>query len=113
MKQDPFKTNIDGRIEFMLRTARSYENMEPLALVGKVAEETGELAAAVNTMLGYMPHKQLKDTPYEEAADIINVLTGLLVKLYPNDSIDVIKKNLDTALQKKGDKYVSIVGPEK
>lgn len=104
--------SIDGRISQVLHISREHEPMNAEQLGLKLCEEAGELAATINIFNGNMPHKQLEDSPFEETADVINVMCGILSKLYPELTTPQIVDQLKNAMDTKRKKYVSIIKPQ-
>lgn len=79
------------------------------AMTLKLMEEVGELAEAVNHFNGYLPHKVMKETPFGEAADVIQCTITILHKLYPYMSNADIIKELEVQLSFKTDKWESVM----
>lgn len=75
----------------------------------KLMEEVGEYAETINFALGYLPHKQMKESPFGEAADVIQNVLAILRKLYPELSDDRILEILEEQLILKTDKWQSIM----
>jgi len=96
----------------LIYMASTYEHAPAWALSMKLSEEAGELSEIMLHELGHLHHKdkEWKDTPTEEAADIINVLLALLAVHYPEKTSEEISDELLTAMQKKGKKYATILG---
>jgi len=88
-----------------------YETMPPVALTVKLSEEVGEFSEVMLHEMGYLRHKDKvwKDTPIEEAADIINVLIGTLAVHYPDLAPEVLSDELLAAVKKKGTKYAGLI----
>lgn len=86
------------------------EDAKPLAAMGlKLMEETGELAECINFELGYLPHKTMKEPLMGEAADVIQNVVAILAKAYPELSHEEILDDLADALEKKTDKWESVM----
>jgi NTP pyrophosphatase (non-canonical NTP hydrolase) len=65
----------------------AHERMDPLMLLCKLTEESGELAEAVLVKRGFKPHKQLPpDATLDEAADVLLCLLLVLSRLHPEHS---------------------------
>jgi len=96
----------------LLYMTATYEDAPAWALCMKLSEEVGELSEIMLHELGHLHHKdkEWKDTPAEEAADIMNVLLGLLAVHYPEKTSDEISHELLTAMIKKGNKYGRVIG---
>lgn len=75
----------------------------------KLMEEVGEYAETINFAMGYLPHKQLKESPFGEAADVIQNTVAILRKLYPELSDGRILEILEEELIRKTDKWESIM----
>lgn len=101
-------------METILWMVRTYETMPPAALTMKLSEELGEFSEIMLHELGYLHHKdkEWKDTPIEEAADIINVLLGALAQHYPDKTPSQISAELHAAMVKKGRKYGRLIGAD-
>jgi len=106
------RTNWNGLIGQLFYMTRKYETMPAVALTVKLAEEVGEFSEVMLHELGYLRHKDKdwKDTPVEEAADIINVLIGALAVHYPDKTPGQLSDELFAAVKKKGAKYARIIG---
>lgn len=75
----------------------------------KLMEEVGELAEAINFHQGYLPHKTMKEPLIGEAADVIQNVLAILSRVYEDKSPDEILGELEEHLQKKTDKWESIM----
>jgi NTP pyrophosphatase (non-canonical NTP hydrolase) len=75
----------------------------------KLMEEVGELAEAINFHQGYLPHKTMKEPLIGEAADVIQNVLAILARIYEDKSPDEILGELEEHLQKKTDKWESIM----
>ena len=93
---------------------REHENAPSWALTLKLSEEVGEFSEIILKDYGFLHHKnkKWKDTPVEEAADIMNVVLGALSKHYPDKTSDEIEQELFDAMNKKGSKYARILGAD-
>ena len=91
---------------------RKHEDSPAWALTIKLSEEVGELSEIMLHELGHLRHKdkEWKDTPVEEAADIVNVLLGLLAVHYPDNTPEELSRAFLQAMVKKGKKYGRVVG---
>jgi len=89
-----------------------YETAPDFALTIKLSEEVGEFSEVMLHEMGYLRHKnkEWKDTPIEEAADIINVLIGTLAVHYPDVPPEELSDDLLAAVKKKGAKYARLIG---
>ena len=105
--------NIDWNkiIPRLLYMTATYEHAPAWALAMKLSEEVGELSEIMLHELGHLHHKdkEWKDTPVEEAADIMNVLLGLLAVHYPDKTSDELSRELLVAMIKKGKKYGRVI----
>ncbi len=99
-------------VQHLFWMTRTYETAPSFALTIKLAEEVGEFSEVMLHELGYLHHKdkEWKDTPVEEAADIINVLIGTLAVHYPDKTPGQLSDDLFDAITKKGKKYGRIIG---
>ncbi len=106
--------NWDDMIFTLLEMVREYQDAPSWAMTMKLAEEVGEFSEIMLYEHGYLRHKdkEWKDTPTEEAADIINTLLGALSMHYPDKSSEEISKELFDAMIKKGNKYARVLGAE-
>jgi NTP pyrophosphatase (non-canonical NTP hydrolase) len=100
-------------IMWLFRISKEKETMPPLALTTKLSEEVGEFSETVLKECGYLGHKDLKEDPIHEAADIINVLIGVLSMLYPERNPRYLTNELLEAITKKGKKYERILNDER
>ena len=75
----------------------------------KLMEEVGEYAETINFAMGYLPHKQMKESPFGEAADVIQNAVAILGKLHPELSHERILEILEDQLILKTDKWESIM----
>lgn len=107
-------TDYEQTIYNLFDMTKKYEEAPACALGLKLSEETGEFSEALLYELGYLHHKKDKvfEPPMEEAADIINVLTGVLAVHYPEKTTEMLLVELLAALNKKGRKYAKILGVE-
>jgi len=99
----------------LFEMTHAYETMPPQALTIKLAEEVGEFSEIMLHEMGYLRHKdkEWKDTPAEEAADIINVLIGTLAMHNPDKTPRELTDELFAAVQKKGMKYAKLIRADK
>jgi len=96
-------------IHWLFELTQKYERGEPLALTVKLGEEVGEFDETVLKHTGYLRHKEVKEDPMHEAADIINVLIGCLTVLYPEKTPFELTEELYEAICEKGEKYERIL----
>lgn len=75
------------------------------SMVIKVMEEVGELAEAVNYSLGNLPHKDLKEPPIHEVADVIITTLAVAQRLYPHLSVQQLISLVGVAITRKLEKY--------
>ncbi len=104
---------IDDYGQFVIDIARmscEHDPMPPWALALKTGEEVGEFHTAILYELGFLRHKVMKDTPFEEAADVMNCLIATLANLYPNKTPEQIGTALMAAHVKKAEVYASRIG---
>ena len=106
------RINWNTALDYLFWMTRNFETMPPAALTIKLQEEVGEFSEVMLHEMGYLRHKdkEWKDTPVEEAADIINVIIGILVTHYPEKTPGEISNELYTAVKKKGKKYARLIG---
>lgn len=104
----------DTLILTLLEMTREYETATSWAMTMKLTEEVGELNEVMLYEHGYLQYKdkEWKDTPIEEAADILNTVLGMLSKHYPDKTPEEISQELIGASLKKGKKYGRILGAE-
>ena len=102
--------NIHKSIYTIMELTKEHETMPDWALAMKLSEECGEVNECVLVENGFMPHKMLKEDTMHEVADVFNVCVGLLVKRYPDQSVDTLMNNFCHALEKKTEKYRHIMG---
>ena len=95
--------------QWLIELTQKNESMPAIALVAKLAEEMGEFAEAVLKEEGYLQHKELKEDPIHEAADVINVLLAVLAQLYPGRNPRYLTEELYNALCDKGEKYERVL----
>lgn len=111
--QPPVSNNktICGTEEVFLRIiSLAREDVKGIEAMGlKLMEEVGELAECINFAQGYLPHKQMKEPLIGEAADVIQNVLAILAKAYPDWTQSEIIRGLDNHLQKKTDKWESIM----
>lgn len=101
-------TQLDKVFNRILSTAADdVKGTEPMVL--KLMEEVGELAEVVNHHHGYLPHKTMKETAFGEAADVIQCTTTILQKMYPHMTPAQIMEELIYQLNKKTDKWESVM----
>ncbi len=96
----------------LLLLTKEFEEAPAYVLTIKLQEELGEFSEVMLHEMGYLKHKDKvwKDTPIEEAADIINVLLGALSKHYSSMSSEELSEELFHAMKKKGAKYARLLG---
>jgi NTP pyrophosphatase (non-canonical NTP hydrolase) len=86
----------------------THERMDPLMLLCKLTEESGELAEAVLVQRGYKPHKTLPaDASIDEAADVLLCLLLVLSRLYPERSPAQLAAQLAERIDGKLARYVA------
>jgi hypothetical protein len=104
----------DTLVEGLFSVIREHETAPSYALTIKLSEEVGEFSEIMLHEMGFLKHKdkEWKDTPAEEAADIINVLIGALAVHYPEKSPAELSDELFLAVRKKGTKYARLLGAE-
>lgn len=92
---------------------QQYEEAPAWALGLKLSEETGEFSEVLLKELGFLKHKDKEWEPLmEEAADIINVVVGVLARAYPNRHPRILTLELLDAINKKGAKYSRLMGAD-
>jgi len=96
-------------VQWLFELTQKQETAVPLVLGVKLSEEVGEFSEALLKACGYLNHKELKEDPMHEAADIINVLIGCLANLYPDKSPHELTEELYGAMCDKGEKYERIL----
>lgn len=101
----PLTNIIAEQLDFV----REHETANAIVLGLKLSEEVGEFAEATLVENGYLKHKTLKEDSFAEAADIINVLLGVLVKLHPYMKTEDIIDKLAYEMQRKLKKYAKIL----
>jgi NTP pyrophosphatase (non-canonical NTP hydrolase) len=112
---DDKNPNLDGitwanTIKHLLYFAKKYETMPTWALTMKLTEETGELNEILLRDYGYLQHKNKEwESPIDEAADIINVLIGVLASHYPDLNAEQLSNALLEAIDRKGKKWLNII----
>jgi len=112
VKKTMTTNNWDLLIDRLFSIISKYETTPPEALTIKLAEEVGEFSEIMLHEMGFLRHKnkEWKDTPIEEAADIINVLIGILAMHYPDKTPGELSNDLYEAIKKKGTKYARLIG---
>ena len=108
----PPNTEFDKEIKRLLDVTKKYEYAPPMALGLKLSEECGEVCEVLMYQAGYLAHKDVNDLDplIEECADVMNVLLGILVQVYPNMTTRELSEQLYKAFVKKGEKYERIIG---
>lgn len=83
----------------------------PSEILGlKLQEEVGEFSEVLMYELGYLQHKDKEfESLFGEAADIINVVVGILAKQNPNKHPRELTLLLLESIIKKGGKYAKIM----
>lgn len=85
----------------------AHERMDPLMLLCKLTEESGELAEAVLVRRGFKPHKPLPDdAALDEAADVLMCLLLVLSRLYPALSPAELSARLAASTDRKLARYI-------
>lgn len=86
----------------------THERMDPLMLLCKLTEESGELAEAVLVQRGYKPHKILPtDAAIDETADVVLCLLLVLSRLYPERSPEQLAAELAKHIDSKLVRYIA------
>lgn len=88
---------------------REFEPAEAGVLALKLGEEFGEFCETVLKETGHLRHKTLKEDSFGEAADIINVMLGVLQKLHPNLNNEELLSVLAYYVDLKRQKYEAIL----
>jgi NTP pyrophosphatase (non-canonical NTP hydrolase) len=88
---------------------REFEPAEAGVLTLKLGEEFGEFCEAVLKETGHLRHKTLKEGSFGEAADIINVILGVLQKLHPQMNNEQVLAELAAHVDLKRQKYQAIL----
>lgn len=96
-------------IHWLFEMTQQGETAPPLALGVKLSEEVGEFSEALLKQQGFLAHKELKERPIDEAADIFNVLIGCLAVMYPERTPYELTEELYDAICTKGEKYERIL----
>lgn len=100
----------DTNIPLIIEMVKKYETMPPVALSAKLAEETGEFCEVMLYENGFLRHKTKEfETPFTEAADIINVIIGALCMQYPDLTTEQTNEKLLAAFDTKGAKYARLI----
>jgi NTP pyrophosphatase (non-canonical NTP hydrolase) len=88
----------------------SDRDLKDLGAAGwKLMEEVGEFAETVNHSQGFLPHKIMKETPFGEAADVIQNILGILFRVYPEMTPAQIMDELQWQLGHKTDKWEEVL----
>lgn len=91
-----------------LRIFSRHERMDPLMLLCKLTEESGELAEAVLVERGYKPHKTLpENATLDEAVDVLLCLLLLLTRLHPDRTPETLAAQLAESVDRKVDRYIA------
>lgn len=102
------KRNLQKTCERIINLGRQdAKGMSNMGL--KLMEEVGELAECINFQLGYLPHKTMKEPLVGEAADVVQNVLAILAKAYPDLDSDEIVALLFDHLEKKTDKWESVM----
>ena len=105
--------NLEGKLweefEWLFELTQKRENAPVTCLGMKLQEELGEFSEAVLKEIGFLEHKEVKESPMREAADVINVLIGVLAVLYPDKTPHELTEELYVAMCDKGEKYERIL----
>jgi len=103
-------SNLDWNenITTLIGVIKRYERMHTFALVAKTAEEFGEFSEVILFENGQLRGKEDKEfeSPFGEAADIINCIIAVLCAQYPDMTTEEINQHLLEAFDRKGAKYV-------
>ena len=92
-------------VEELFAMVQKHEEAPPWALGLKLSEETGEFSEVLLKELGFLKHKGKDFEPLmEEAADIFNVMIGVLALQYPKRHPRQLTLELLDAINKKGAK---------
>jgi len=102
--------NWDEQFTYLFKVTQEKEKMPAPVLIAKTAEELGELSEVTLYKSGYLQHKTKEfESPFGEAADIINCIVGTLAVLHPEMTPEQLNAELFAAFQRKGNKYVNIL----
>lgn len=94
----------------IVELGRSIEyDFPPLARLAKLTEEVGEFSETTMHTLGYLPHKDVKETPFGEAADAIICIVDVLASCYPELGSEWIIESLLKHIENKSLKWKSII----
>lgn len=102
------RINWNSMIDYQFWLRKSFKDEVPVSnLTIKLSEEVEEFNEVLLREMGYKLHesKEWKDTTVEVAADIINLLIGILVKHHPDKTPGEISNELYNAIKKSGEKY--------
>lgn len=91
---------------------QNHEDAPSWALVLKLGEEVGEFNEAMLKELGFLQHKELKEGPLGEAADIIITTISILAVQYKDMPPDELITKLEIEIHRKFEKYKKIMGVE-
>lgn len=109
------KNQISEGLDFTLRRifdlARNHDKKPIGAMLGKVFEEGGELAEAVNHHEGHLPHKTMKEPLVGEVADLVQCALALLVKAHPTMTDDELMVFFSNWLAIKTNKWENTLPP--
>ena len=73
----------------------------------KCAEELGEMSAALNVKLGYLPEGKISEPLSGEVCDVVNSALAVMAQAYPELDIAGLMELLARGLAAKSDKWES------
>lgn len=106
---NPIEAKFYEEIHWLFELTQNFETASPLALGVKLSEEVGEFSETLLKATGHLAHKEVKESPISEAADVINVVIGALAVLYPDMSAFELTEALYDKICEKGEKYERIL----
>lgn len=109
MKPEDGGTLFDRRMKHLFYLGQERETAPVWALTIKLQEEVGEFSEAVLKHYKFLKHKVIKETPMEEAADIVNVIVAALAKTYPDMTPDELMIEFGNAIESKTRKYEKVL----
>lgn len=106
-------TDFRAVVEELFMMVQENEEAPAWALGLKLSEETGEFSEVLLHDLGFLKHKDKEFEPLiEEAADVFNVIIGVLARRFPDENPIDLTEDFLQAVQKKGAKYAKLMGVE-
>lgn len=102
-------SEIQKSIEESIEMSRELETADGWALGLKLQEEVGEFSECLLKKYGYLRHKQLKESIFGEAADIMNVILSVLQAIHPTASTEDILEELTKHMYLKNAKYKKVL----